>query len=51
MEVLIPLLVIVAVCAVAIWLIREIDFGPPILKSILVAIVAIMGLVKVLGYL
>ncbi len=47
MEILITLLIICAVCAVLIWLINQINFGPAILKNILIAIVVIAALIKV----
>ena len=53
MEILIPLLIIVVVAAVAIWLIRQIPLpaGLEIVQTLLVAIVVLLALVKVLGYL
>lgn len=47
METLISLLIICAVVAVLIWLIQQIEFGPPILKSILVAIVVLAAILKI----
>lgn len=53
MEILIPLLIIVAVVAVAVWIIKLIPFpaGLEIVKAVLIAIVCIIGLVKVLAFL
>lgn len=52
MEVLISLLILVVVVVVAIWLIKQIPMpaGLEILPTILIAIVVILGLIKVLGY-
>lgn len=47
MNILITLLIICAVVAVLIWLIQKINFGPPILKSILICIVVIAAILKV----
>jgi len=48
MEILISLIIIVAVVARLIWLIQQIDFGPPILKSLLIAVVVILAIIKIL---
>lgn len=47
MEILIHLLIICAIVAVLVWLISQIQFGPPILKSILITIVVILAILKV----
>lgn len=48
MSVLITLLIICAIVAVLIWLIGQIPVGPAILKSILIAIVVILAIIRVL---
>lgn len=47
MNILIQLLIICAVVAVLIWLIQQINFGPPILKNILVCIVVLAAIIKI----
>lgn len=47
MEVLITLIIICAVSSVLIWLIQQITFGPPILKSLLILLVILIALIKI----
>lgn len=47
METLITLVIICAVVAVLIWLIQQINFGPAILKSLLIALVVIVAILKI----
>jgi hypothetical protein len=53
MSILISLLIVVVVVAVCIWIVNQIPFpaGLGIVKTILIAIICILGLMKVLGYL
>ena len=51
MQTLILLLIICAVVAVLLWLIDQIDFGPAILKNLLMFIVILVAFVKVLSML
>lgn len=47
MQIIISLIIIVAVVYVLFWLIDQINFGPPILPSLLKLIVVIAAIMKV----
>lgn len=47
MSLLITLLLVCAVVAVLIWLIQQINFGPAILKDILVCLVVVAAIIKI----
>lgn len=53
MSILISILILVVVVAIAIWIINLIPFpaGTEIIKFVLIAIVAILALIRIFGYL
>lgn len=53
MEILIPILILVVIVAVALWLIRQLPLegNLAIIKTILIAIVIILALIRVVKYL